>query len=713
MAKIAKKHLDKHKEIKNNIEQARQYFDKNNKRYEYFVKAVFDTSLSAQDVTTLQQLGKPPLEFNILESFISRLRGEFSTQQPSLTTRAADGVPVTMMKELTPTIDVLQAHLRAVLFDASNDKLQYDVYSDLLAGGFSVFEVYTDYVSPKSFEQNIYVDRVFDPVLTGFDPLARKSHKGDGRFCFQLYPRTREEFEEEYGKAAAEKMRYSKNMEGFTWSYRNEQGNEEIILVCDYYVKRIKRQKVYKLTGGKSYFEDEYKEHMKKWDNPLVTEPAPVVTRTRWTDVEVIERFRLCETGILDHVETNYRHLPLVFVDGNSALITDAGVQHQMTRPYVYHALGIQKLKNFAGQSLAGELQSISQCKIMAALEAVPEDYLEAYNAPQVPNTLLYNHFYEENPEITLPPPTPLPRTPIPPEITNTFRMSDEMTQIILGSYDMALGNRSQETSGYAIALGAMQSNSASMPYVVGYIKGLNRVAQIIVDLIPKYYRTPRSLPVLDEDGKRSYEIINDKKVQGSVFMNYDPDSLYVKVEAGVNFAMQKEMALKTIVSLMQASPAFAQFMNEEGLSTILDNLEIRGIDKLRGKALEFEKKQAVMQQQRAASEKKMAEMSAQIESQRMTIEMQRAQAETMKVMKEAQSPTKTQVDMAKLNQEGQFKAVEAQQNQQKIDIDMAEMSAKLAAIDMEEFARMSEIDAEQARTAVDALKVLLGGSPE
>jgi hypothetical protein len=95
------------------------------------------------------------------------------------------------------------------------------------------------------------------------------------------------------------------------------------------------------------------------------------------------------------------------------------------------------------------------------------------------------------------------------------------------------------QMSGIAFARSAIQSNNASVPFIVGYIKGLNRVAQIIVDLIPKYYRTPRSLPVLLPDGKREYFEINKK---GSLYMNYDPNNLQVKVETGVNFAMQRKL---------------------------------------------------------------------------------------------------------------------------------------------------------------------------
>lgn len=265
MARIAKEHTERLDDIKKSVEESYEYFRKNVDRYNEFTKFVFYESMTQQDKQVLDELGKPTVEFNILEAFVSRLRGEFSKQQPSLTVRAADGIPISMLNDdFTRLLEVIEAHLRAIFFDAANDKLEYNVYSDLLAGGYSVMEVYTDYVNEKSFEQNIYVDRVFDPTLTGFDPTARESHKGDGKFCFQMYPRTRDQFEAEYGKKAAENMKFSKNIQGFGWSYRGER--EDIILVCDYYEKQYKNTKIYKLTNGVTVTKKEYDEALEAWE---------------------------------------------------------------------------------------------------------------------------------------------------------------------------------------------------------------------------------------------------------------------------------------------------------------------------------------------------------------------------------------------------------------------------------------------------------------
>jgi hypothetical protein len=257
MTDIAKKHTDRLVELKKSVEEAQEYFRDNVQRYEKFMKFVFKTSLNDMEDGTLADRGMPTIEFNILEAYISRLRGEFAKQQPSLTVRAADGVPLSMLnKEFTATLEVVEAHLRAIFFDGANDMLEYNIYSDLLAGGFSVLKVYTDYINEMSFEQNICIERAFDPTLCVFDPLARTSHKGDGRFCAELYPMTKEEFEDKFGADALEGMKFTRSLSGFDWSFQNEQ--EEIVLVCDYYEKQNKKETILKLTNGHSVTAKEY-----------------------------------------------------------------------------------------------------------------------------------------------------------------------------------------------------------------------------------------------------------------------------------------------------------------------------------------------------------------------------------------------------------------------------------------------------------------------
>lgn len=702
MTEVAKKYSDRLVELKKTVEESQEYFSENVNRFNEFMRFVFKSSMNQQEVAALLTTGRPTIEFNILEAYISRLRGEFAKQQPAINVRAADGVPLTALTpEFTETLKVLEGHLGAIFSESSNDMLAYNLMTDQLAGGFSVVKVMTDYVNEMSFEQKICVTRVFDPTLCFFDPLARESHKGDGRYCGELSPITRKAFEEQYGKEATKTMTFTRSLSGFNWSFKNEM--EDIILVCDFYEKKCKKEKIVKLSNGHVVTEKSYKKFMELWEQEVHIEQPPIpVGEPRMTTIETICRYRLCESQVLEYVETDFKHLPLVFVDGNSVMITESGSTGQMTRPYVYHAKGIQRLKNYAGQSLANELENTIQHKFIVAIESIPEDYQTAYQNVQKADTLVYNHFLDSrSPDVQLPPPREVNRTPIPPEISQTFRMSDEITQVILGSYDGAAGQNQQTMSGIAFARSALQSNNASMPYVVGYIKALNRVAQIVLDLIPKYYRTPRSLPILLPDGKRSHMEINKK---GSIYMNYDPNSLEVKVETGVNFAMQKEIALNTIISLMQASPDFAEFMGQNGTQILLDNIEIRGIEGIKEKAAEYEKQKAAQKQQEQQAQIQMQQAQAQQMQEQAQIEKQRAQIDMAQAQRALQAPSIEQLGLMSIQEKARLDAAQMALKEKDSETKFIETMAKIELQGMELDQKAVQQESENVREVLKDL---------
>lgn len=683
---IAKKYLEQHEQIKNNVAQAYDYFRPNYERYHQFKKFVYKTTLTSDDIAVLQELERPIIEFNVMEAYLSRLRGEFSRMQPGFIVKAVDG-----SESIDPMLlSILEAHYRAIINDADNDGFSYDIYTDALVGGFSVGEVYTDYVSEMSFNQNIYVERVFDPTLCGFDPLARKSHKGDGGFAFQLFPKTADEVKAIYGEKALKGLKYARGFGKFNWSYRAAQ--QDIVLICDYYKKEYKKEKIIKLSNGRVVTEKNYEQFLEAYEEAGMIEQPPIpVGKTRTSTFEFIRRFRFSGCELIDVVDTNYSMLPLVFFDGNSATLrdNDSATAEQMTRPYVYNVKDAQRLKNYAGQSLANELENTVEHKFIASVESIPEEYLDAYIDVQKPSTLLYNQFYEGDPNIQLQPPREVVRTPIPPQISETFNMTDNLIQSILGSYDAALGIQNNELSGVAIMQGAMHSNAAAMPYTVGFIKGLNRVAQIILDLIPKYYVTPRSIPIVYPDGKRSYQVINKKN---NMFFNFDPKSLEVKVEAGVNFAVQKQISLETIIKLMQSSEIFAQFINQKGLGVILDNIEIRGIDGLRVAADEWMRE--TQEKAKQAEQMQMQQMQEQLDPKQALAAQIQVEQEKIQQKREAVQ-TNAEVELQKIATESAVKNKEQ-------DIELLKVMEAAAEHNNNLSLQQEKVDAEQARTAVN-----------
>lgn len=681
--------------LQKNVRESHEYWKENTKRYHEFINFVFNTAIDDNEIAKLTQLQKPNIEFNILETFVNRLRGEFAKQEPSLSVRASDGVnEAQYTQQLFNQMKVVEGIIRHIFFGGKSDGLKYDIYTSQLVGGFSVAKVYTDYVNSRSFEQNIVVEKAFDCTLCGFDPMARDSHKGDGSYCFEIVPVTEHDFREKFGDDLAKSLSFTRTMDDYNWSYSDN--NKKIALLCYYYEKIKKQRKIVKLSNGHVVLKKHYIELQGIWARKNIVARLPVVLDERWTTIETIDRHLVCEKEIIETVHTDYTYLPLVFFDGNSQIIkkNDKSPSKQMTRPYLYNAKGIQKMKNFAGQTLGAEIEGMIQHKFKVALESIPEKYFDAYTNVQQEQVLIYNAFNEKNPEQMLPPPQEIIRAPTPPIVQETFLGTDQVTQTILGAYDAEMGITGGDISGKAIQQGALSSNAASLPYLENFIKGMNRIGQIIIDLIPKYYVTPRTVPIIHPNGKRDFQLINQQDNEQSVPLQFDSSVMQIQIEAGVNSAIEKQMALDQIIRMMDASPLFAQFMNQEGLEPLLDNMDIRGIEQLKAKAEPF--MQQLKQQQAAAAEKgdpvqKLAE--GQIQAEILAIKQ-----------REEASERDAQLKAQQLQQAAATEAAKQANEKEKIDLEFIKTMAELELADRQEIIEQERIAMENSRTAVEQL---------
>lgn len=629
---VAQRYQDNLSKIKNRVRNAHDSFKENYDRFNEFVRFVFESNLTGDEITLLQTINRPQLEFNTLEARISRLLGEFSKQEPDIAVTADDEETADWL-----TMKVVEQHLRHVLLDIGNEHTRYEIYKDLLAGGFSVFKVFTDYANSMSMDQVIKFARA-EPTLCVFDKLARLSHKGDGMFCAELFPKSKEDFEEEFPDVPTNTLSFRRDFAGFNWSYIND--NSSIILVADYYEKVKRPQTIVKVRddnneNGKVMTMEAYRKMLDEWDD--ITVPPIQIGKPRKTFIDRIDRYRVIDNQVLEYERTDYTMLPLVFVDGSSVMVktpTNGNVR-QVCRPYVYHAKGAQRLKNYAGIALANEIENATQAKLMVAKEALPkeEELMEAYKNPQSANLYVFNSVHESNPEMPISNPIrEVQKVPAPPEIVQAFTGSDSLIEQVLGSYDASLGINNNQLSGIAIVEGATQSNAAAMPYVVGFMHGLQRAAEIYVDLLPKYYSTPGTVPIMDEEGKRHFVKIN---TEDGVPFDFDTNALNVVVKASASFQVQKSRTIMMIKEMMGMSPQFSQFIADKGLNFVLDNMEGRGIEQLKSMVDEWQKeqekiKQHAMQMQQQEMQNNPAMLKMQVETQKIQQDAEKAKAQHM-----------------------------------------------------------------------------------
>lgn len=583
----AKSHQDQLDRIKKNVEFAAEYFRKNAEHYKSSKEFIFHDTITKDDEQNLQALELPLLRCNVLEPFISRLRGEFAQNHPSLkvfSPNQNDPDNVAMMP-------VISGILRNIMYQSDSDNVDNETITNMLSGGFHVLRVHYDYDNEASLDQSLYLESVYDPTLTGFDPEAIKKHKGDGKYCYTLYPKRLSELKQEYSNDSflsdVSRLPFAKiGGDSLNWSWKDDKNQEKMVLLCEYFEKVYKTVKLVKLTNHSTVTLEQFEQMVKDYDpsSPEV-EPEMVGDPVSRRVVDHVHRYVIAGNHVLEQEKTIYTDLPLVFFDGNGERI---GNKH-ITRAYTYNAKDTQRARNLLFNQFIDEVQNLRKTTILAPEEALPTtgEYLQAYlNPNKAKAALIYKHEKvdpQTNDVRPIPQPQVFPRSPVPPELFSAFEALKSEIQSQLGAYDSQLGIQGNELSGRAIIAGSTQANAAAKPYIINYIASMNQVAKIILRLIPKIYNTPRTIPIVMPDGSRGYQTINNDDDPNSISLEFEPNELDIIIEEGVNFETERQQAVQDLVNLSQAFPALGSMVNTPaGIEVLLNNLNFKGVEELK-----------------------------------------------------------------------------------------------------------------------------------
>ncbi len=611
------------------------YFKENFDRFNKLKTFAYVTTLTDTQKKKLGVLQKPAIESNICEPYISRQLGEFAKQEPSFSVSAMDGQPIAPQE-----IDFVEGYVRHEMFEANKSSSEYLLFKDSYGGGFSVAKMWTEYASHRSFNKVLKFGKVFNPCLTAFDILARNPTKNDGWGTAELYPKRLEELEEEYPDIDFSDVTFNDELGDFQFAYKSNT-DEKIIMVCEFYEKVKEKVTIFNVVGHGTKTEEEYKELKKQYKNRFAQTPG-IIGQPREAECDKIYRHIFIKNKFIEYkVETVFNDHPLIFFDGNSEIIEKGGQSQQVTRPAIYNLQGVQNLKNYALQTLASELENLVTHKWIYSEQALPDqdEYVQAITNNQVPTVVLWNEFVDNNPDLRTSQPQPVVRPPIPPEIMATIAMCDQLAQIIMGTHDAAEGINDNQQSGKAMAYGITQSNSCAMPYLTNFLHGWSQIGQMYVDTIPALNppEIQRNVGIIAKDGKKKQVTVND----GVNNITYKAGDLKVKVEASVNFAIQKSMTLHLITSIMQASESFNQFINSECLEELIDNMEMRGADQMKIKAQTWMKK--IQQQQAQQSQMQQQMQQFQMANNPIVVKKQELQLKAQQMQQDGQIENRKQ----------------------------------------------------------------------
>jgi hypothetical protein len=668
--------------------------------FSYFNKIINDTALDADIVSKLSQMNKPAIECNRLGMYINKEMGEFENQQPGFEVNSSDDVTIShLTPNIEETCEVLEGHLRHELATNDPNSTGYKIYKDMISGGYSVTRISTDYKNDRSTQQVLKREKLPYPTMTGFDPTAMQPHKGDGEYAFEYVYYTKKQALEFLTEKELENIPVSSSLNNnFNWCFTDTKFRK-IYTFCKFYRKESKKVKILSLSDGREITDKQYKKELS--DISLMEELTgefiipPTIEDSRDSKECYIVCYLLVKDKILKREETDFTQLPLVKYVGNEFYSEDidGANKRKMGKSMVHDAEGAQRLLNTAAQQVAYEIETTMAHKIAMDIDSVDLTQTTQLTNLQEQNVLLYRSRREGQSDDPTNPPIFIQRPPIPSIIENTFLQMPMMMDSIMGGLDQ-MGMQRNNVSGQAMDSGAIQSSMHASPWRMGYIISLNQEAKIYTDMMPKIYKTPRSIPFMGIDGKRSYKVVNDDKNPNGIYMDFNPNDFNISITVGVNAEVSKRISVNQMITMAKMGGWFDEFIVTKCLPEFVSNLDVRHQKAFMKKAEEF---MAEKQQEKEAKKQEMMKNPP--------IDPVRAQIS----MKQAELNQKHQVDEEKLQQsrlqmqiDTEFKAAEMQQKDGEMQLDAIKALASAKSDQAAAFASIQKADSENLRSNVD-----------
>lgn len=431
-------------------------------------------------------------------------------------------------------------------------------------GGVGYWRVVTDYVSADSFDQEIYLKPIHDPLTVFLDPDIQQPDGSDARFGIIFQRLSKDQFKAKYPRYAGEATPSTLGNDD-TWT------TSEQVMVAEYFRRSDREDKLIAYVDSEGNQQvtrlSEVSRLGKEAVDVLLKDPN---TRTRSITEPKIEWFKIIGEKIVERRDWLGSYIPIVRVIGEETVI-DGELDR---KGHVRALLDPQRMYNYNASAEVefGALQGKSP--YLAPVQAIEglETYWETANTVNH-SVLPYNHKDDDGEEI------PAPQRASPPGTAPAFIEGMEAAandmQLVSGQYQAEMGAPSNERSGVAIQQRQRQGDNATYHYIDNLATAIRFTGKIIIDLAPKVYDTPRVLKILQEDGTELHIQVDPSAPNAHQQMEDAENSLIsavfnpklgmyeVQADVGPAFATRRQEAFNALSQMATQAPEMMQVIGD------------------------------------------------------------------------------------------------------------------------------------------------------
>lgn len=510
---------------------------------------------------------RPADSYNRLPQFVKQVSGELRQNKPAIKVLPVDGQTDPEMA------DVYTAIIRHVEGASGAHRIYAKTGEQAAIGGQGWWRIKADYCGDDSFDQELLIERIPNPLAVVCDTAAKEPTRIDKNWAFvgEMVPRA--DFEKSYPDISPTDFDNTQEMGDWV------QG--DFVRVAEYWRRRETGKKTLyalKAPDGRQIVadEDEAKKTLEAAGLPtddLKASAAALgleIVSQREVCQYVIESIMLCGAGELTEWQSwPGKYIPLVRVVGEEVEAGDTVFRHGM----IHHAKAPQVGYNYARNAMMERHgQSVKSPWLVTA--KMIQNFKAMWESA---NTKIWSALiYDPDPQAPQG-----PQRTAPPQLDaaayQESMIASEDMKATTGIYDAALGAKSNETSGVAIARRDEQGNTATYVYIDNLEDGIETTGRMLIDLIPNYYSGERVIRILGEDDEvEKFVAINKIMPDGKSWNDVTRGKYDLVVSTGPAYATRRQEASENLMKLSQ-NPAVAQL----GMDIVVRALDIPMGDKL------------------------------------------------------------------------------------------------------------------------------------
>ena len=610
----------------------------------YFLSDREDAQWDSKDIKRRKKDHRPVLTIDQLGQYVNQVVNDIKKNTPSI-----EVVPDTDGD--VEVAEIEQDLIRDILYNSDADTCFDNAASYAVKCSIGFVKIDTSYSSEKSFDQQLKIYTVPDPLTVYIDSKSTSITGSDARHGFILESVSKEDFEEYYkGKKA---INFTED------SYIK--GNQDDIIIAEYFRTKIKKRKI-----GINALTNQIEE----------VQEGVEYAKTREVEQKTIKRYLLSGEEVLESSEFVGEYIPIVAVFGNQQWVNGEREIYSLIR----RSKDAQRMFNY-WKSLETELlQKQPRATFMAAVGQV-EDYPEQWENPDKTPVLPYKPTDAAgNP---VPPPIRLDPPAIPVGIVQASRAAIDDIKATIGMYAASLGQESNEVSGIAIQRRNEEGDTATYHFSDNLSKSIAHVGRILANAIPKVYDTPRIVTVTTREGE-----VKNVGINGAIAPEqkrvYDlrQGSYKTKVVTGASYTTQRQEAASFFSNVVNKNPELMSVMGD----LLFKNMDFAGAEAMAERMKKFVEPQYLDNDEEDIDPEKM-QMNQVIEQGQKLINELQSQIEDLSDelrdknreldIKLLSERNKTQADQEKLDLEGLKLAAEREKNAQDHEIKMDELRLK------------------------------------